>query len=161
MKNFFFIILTLLLISCDKEYDNKEAANTPDNDPYKQTETRFAQAVRGTPLVIPLPKLSDPTLFLMPVSSNKDTLRVDKLYLVDCTQKEFIYERDIYMINEIKKVSNVKDSTIKYIAAVTSNKDGSQHEYEIDAYTYHQIRKINNGTWDCKSNIKIPVISIK
>ena len=65
------------------------------------------------------------------------------------------------MINEIKKVNDVKDSIVKYIAAVTSDKDGSPHEYEIDGYTYHQIRKINNGTWDYKSNIKIPVITIK
>lgn len=161
MKIIFITFFALLFIGCEGKSDNNEPVSALNNGPCKQTEIRFTQAVKGTPLIIPLPEQSDPTLFLMPVSNNKDTLRVDRLYLVDCTQKEFIYERDIYMINEIKKVNDVKDSIVKFIATVTSDKDASQHEYEIDGYTYHQIRKINNGTWDYKSNIKIPVITIK
>ena len=122
----------------------------------KQTEMEFAQSIQGTPLVIPLVRESDKSLFLMPVANDSTIRRVDRLYLVDSTQDDFIYERDIYRVDSIVK-KNVDSLYSTYYAVVSNIKDGINKEYELDGYMYHQIRKINDNKYEYKSNIKIKI----
>jgi len=72
----------------------------------KHTEAKFIQAIQGIPLIIPLPKESDPTLFLMPVLNSEKVRRVDRLYLVDCMQDGFRFDRDIYEIKWIVRADD-------------------------------------------------------
>lgn len=162
MKKYILILFLVLLgISCETQYNTENPKDNSLEKSIKQTETRFSQAIHGIPLVIPLPEESDPTLFLMPVSNDKTDLSVDRIYLVDCLQEEFVFERDIYKINYIERINETEESSVKYIAVVSSIENGSLYEYEIDAFTYHQIRKINSNTWEYKSNITIPIIKAK
>lgn len=157
-KSFSFFLFVLLCTSCETQFKNEESITIPMADSRKQTEIRFAQAIQGIPLVIPLPEESDPTLFLMPVSNDKDILKIDRLYLVDSTGEEFDFERDIYEIKHIERIDETENSSCKYIAVVSNIQDKTQHEYEIDGFMYHKIWKINNGKWDYPSAIKIPVV---
>ena len=160
-KYFHFFLFVLFCTSCETQFRNEESINIPKVDSRKQTEIRFAQAIQGIPLVTPLPEESDPTLFLMPVSNDNDTLKIDRLYLVDSTREEFVFERDIYEMKHIERIGETEDSSCKYIAVVSNILDKTQHEYEIDGYMYHLIWKINNGEWDYPSALKISVVYIE
>ncbi len=153
MKHFFFFLLIMFIgLSCKAQSNNTEY--------YRQTEMKFAKAIQGTPLVIPLIDKSDATIFLMPVADTRDgSSTVDRVYLVDGMREEFVYERDIYRIDRILKINDTEN--FKYVAVVNSIMDGSQHEYEIDAFMYRDIKEINNGRWNrYPSNVKISVISV-
>jgi hypothetical protein len=157
MKQYFFISLILMLLGISSEAQSikKEALN--DSSVYishKQTEIKFTQAIQGTPLVIPLPEESDPTLFLMPVSDNDTIPTVDRLYIVDGTREKFSFERDIYKVDRIERT----EETIK--AVVSSIYDGNERKYEIDGFLFHEIWLINSDKWEYSSNIKIPVIKL-
>ena len=80
-KYFSFFLFVLLCTSCETQFKNEESITIPMADSRKQTEIRFAQAIQGIPLVIPLPEESDPTLFLMPVSNDKDILKIACKYM--------------------------------------------------------------------------------
>ena len=157
-KFYLFFLLILLFVSCGTPLNNERPVNEPKADSRTQTEIRFAQAIQGIPLVIPLPEESDSTLFLMPASNDNNILKVDKLYLVDSTREKFVFERDIYEIKHIERIDETEDSSCKYIAVVSNVLDKTQHEYEINGYMYHLIWKINNGKWDYPSAIKIPIM---
>lgn len=153
---FFLLLFTFFKMSC---YAQERTIGEPVSKSRKQTEMEFAKSIQGVPLVIPLVAESDKTLFLMPVANDSITRRVDRLYLVDSTQDDFIYERDIYQVDCVKK--NVDSDHSTYYVVVSSIKDGIYKEYEIDGYMYHQIRKINDNEYEYyKSNIKIPIIKI-
>ena len=160
MKKIIIILLSIISFTAkaQKEPTNKTLTLAESR---KKTEIGLSQAIQGTPLVIPLPEESDPTLFLMPVSNDKSNLVIDRLYLIDGTQEVFIFDRDIYQIKCVKRIYEDKNFYLKYIVIATSNKRNTQHEFEIDGYMYHQIWKINNEKWEYPSNIKIPVITIK
>lgn len=149
----FLLLFTFFKMSCFAQERNIEEAVVYKSR--KQTEMEFAQSIQGTPLVIPLVRESDKSLFLMPVANDSTIRRVDRLYLVDSTQDDFIYERDIYRVDSIVK-KNVDSLYSTYYAAVSNIKNGICKEYEIDGYMYHQIRKINENKY--KSNIKIKII---
>lgn len=157
MRKYYILFLMFLSISCEKQSISEKSLDNSSVSSRKQTEDKFIQTIHGTPLIIPLPAESDPTLFLMPVSDSKDVLRVDRLYLVDCLQDKFRFERDIYEILWVVRMNETEESAIKYIAVVSSIITGTQHEYEIDGFMMHQIWKINNDKWKYKSNIKIPI----
>jgi len=157
MKQYFFISLILMLLCIGSKAQSIKIEALNDSSVYishKQTEMKFAQAIHGTPLVIPLPEESDPTLFLMPVSDNDTIPTVDRLYLVDGTRMKFCFERDIYTVDRIERTEE------SIIAVVSSTYGGSKHNYEIDGFLFHEICLINSDKWKCPSNIKIPVISL-
>lgn len=150
-----FFLLLVFCVSCEtqlKKYVKSKAESR------KELEKQFSEAVQGIPLVTPLIGESSPCLFLMPVSNDDDSLRVDRLYLVDTTGEKFDFERDIYEIKHIERIDETENSSCKYIAVVSNIQDKTQHEYEIDGFMYNQIWKINNGKWDYPSAIKIPVV---
>lgn len=121
----------------------------------KQTEKNYANAVHGIPLSFLLVEESDATTFLMPVANDKDNRRIDKLYLVDATQQDFKYDRDIYQIDSINFYVNAEDSP--YIAFVTSINGRLQKKYELNDLQFRQIRKINENKYEFPSNIIIPI----
>lgn len=140
--------------------EKEEAKKTSLAESRKETELKFAQTVQGTPLIIPFIEESDHSLFLMPVANDKKDPKIDRIYLVDSKQDEFIFERDVYKINYIKKaIDETKAVSVHFIAVVSRVKDGTQHEYEIDSYTYLQIKKMCDSKWEYKSNIKIPIVT--
>ena len=154
MKHYYCFFLVLLCVSCNEQYNCEEPL-----DDYKDScelaMTRLAIAVHGTPLLVPLYTSAPPTLFLIPISNNKNELEVDRLYLLEYDGNTRYYERNIYNINEIVRI--VDDDCSRNIAVVTSIIDGSQHEFEIDNYTMRQLRMINDNRCDYKSNISIPI----
>ncbi len=148
MKRYFFISLIMLFsisLSCKAQSEAYV---------HKQTELKFARAIQGVPLVVPLPEESDPILFLMPVSENDTIPVVDALYLVDNTRREFSFERDIYNVCRIE----ITGETPK--AVVYNVFDGSEHEFEIDSFMLHTIIRINKGKWrQYSSHVTIPIIT--
>lgn len=158
MKQYFFITLIFMLlgINCKAQSIKNEALN--DSSVYishKQRRMKFAQAVQGTPLVIPRPEESDPTLFLMPVSNNDTIPTVDRVYLVDATRDTFSFERDIY------KIIRIERSEESIIAVVSSVYDNRKYQFEIDGFLFHEIWLINKNKWKHPSNIKIPDIKVE
>lgn len=153
MKHYYFFLLVLLCVSCNEQYNSEEQlAEYKDSCELAEAKLTSALHGRARPLVIPLHS-SDPTLFLIPVSDNKDKLEVDRLYLLEYDNKRE-FERNIYEIKEIARV--VDDEYIRNIAVVTSM-EGRFHEYELDGFMMHEIWEINNDQWQYKSNIKIPI----
>ena len=154
MRHYFYFLLVLLCTSCNEQYNNEEPL-TDYKDSCELAKTKLAEAIHGMPLVVPLYTSAPPTLFLIPVSDDKDKLVVDRLYLFEYDGNTRHYERNIYNINEIVRI--VDDDCSRNIAVVTSIIDGSQHEFEIDNYTMRQLRMINDNRCDYKSNISIPI----
>ena len=128
------------------------------NTSIKEVERKFSMAVHGIPLIIPLPEESDPILSLMPVSEYKDNPEIDRLYLVDETQDEFCFERDIYEVLWI--VTKDSEESTKYTVVVKSLANDSLQEYELDEFLMHELYLLNDDKWlKLKSNIKIPIIN--
>lgn len=153
MKHYYFFLL-VLLCSCNEQY-NCEEPLTEYKDSCELAKTKLAEAIHGTPLVVPLYTSAPPTLFLISVSDDKDKLVVDRLYLLEYDADTRHFERNIYNINEIVRIVN--DECSKNIATVTSILDGSRHEFEIDNFMLRQLRMINDNMCDHKSNIRIPI----
>jgi hypothetical protein len=153
MKHYYFFLL-VLLCSCN-EQSNSEEPLTEYKDSCELAKTKLAEAIHGTPLVVPLYTSAPPTLFLIPVSDDKDKLVVDRLYLLEYDGNKRHFERNIYNINEIVRI--VDDECSKNKAIVTSIADGTFHEFEIDGFMMCQIRKLNKDKFEYKSNTIIPI----
>lgn len=156
-------VLFLLLIlvgtsSCDTQLKKEDSKKTSLAEFHKEKENQIRQAIQGVPFVIPLPEESDPGLFLMPASNSNDSLKVDRLYLIDGTRDDFVFERDIYEIKCIERTNVAEDSTYKNKALVLNVRYKTPHLFEIDGLMYHQIMKINKGEWDYPTAIKIPAV---
>lgn len=154
MRQYFFFLLVLLCVSCN-EY-NCEEPLTEYKDSCELAEAKLTEAIHdGTPLVIPLYSSAPPTLFLIPVSDDKDKLEVDRLYLLEYDGNARHFERNLYKIDEIVRI--VDDET-RNIAVVTNIMDGTPNEFEIDNFMMRKLRMINDDKWEHKSNINIPIV---
>lgn len=151
MRHYYCFLLVFLCVSCNEQYNCEEPMNEY-KDSCKQTEAILAKAVHGVPLIIPLYS-SSPTLFLIPVSDDKETLEVDRLYLLEYDNTRD-FENNLYKIDEIVRI--VDDDT-RNVAVVTDIMDGTQNKIEIDNFIMHKIRKLNKDRFEYKSNIIIPI----
>lgn len=151
MRHYYCFLLVLLCVSCNEQYNCEEPLNEY-KDSCKQTEAILAKAVHGVPLITPLYS-SSPTLFLIPVSDDKETLEVDRLYLLEYDNTRD-FENNLYKIDEIVRI--VDDDT-RNVAVVTDIMDGTQNKIEIDNFIMHKIRKLNKDRFEYKSNIIIPI----
>ena len=156
MKRYYYYFLLVLLCSCNEQivFDKEEMRmDENSNTSIKEVERKFSKAIHGIPLIIPLPEESDPTLSLMPVSEYKDNPEIDRLYLVDETQDEFCFERDIYEINYVI----VMTEEAKYTAVVSSLADDTQQEFDIDQFMLNDLYMFKTDKW-LKSNLNTPII---
>lgn len=148
-----FFLLMLVCMSCETQKNEKSAKSKAESR--KELKKRFSEAVQGIPLTIPLIEESDPSLFLMPVSNGDDSLRVDRLYLVDTTGEKFDFERDIYSIDSVDRMCIVEDSMFRSIAFV-SNKH-KKSKYAINGVMFYEMMQIKDNQWDYPSALKLPV----
>lgn len=134
-----------------KEYKEKVAA----------AEHALSQAVKGVPLRIALWWASDPAYFLLPVSNSqsKDSLAVDRLYIVDATHPEsFDYNSCIYAVDSLKIYNKEIGCDYKAVVHVLNDKTLKRFEIEIDGFMFHEIyRKINQNLYDFSSRIRVPL----
>lgn len=131
-----------------------------DKEKVAAAELALSQAVNGIPLSIPLFWLSDPTYFLMPVSNSqsKDSLAVDRVYIVDATHPESFDYSCIYAVDSLKIYN--EEIGCNYVAVVhgLNDKTLKRFEIEIDGFMFHQIyRKINKNLYDYPSKVKVPL----
>lgn len=148
-----FFLLMLVCMSCETQKNEKSAKSKAESR--KELKKRFSEAVQGIPLTIPLIEESDPSLFLMPVSNGDDSLRVDRLYLVDTTGEKFDFERDVYRIDSVDRMCIVEDSMFRTIAFV-SNKH-KKSKYAINGVMFYEMMQIKDNQWDYPSALKLPV----
>lgn len=144
-KLYLILIIMLCFLGCK--------TSSSDTHRRRQIEKELTEALNGTLLAIPLYDESTlPALFLIPVSDDDVDLRVDRLYILNAGVNGVDYIRDVYKIDSV-----VIDEHI--YAYVTNNKlELVKKRLGIDGYDYNIIRKINTGTFQYNSNIKIPVI---
>lgn len=104
-RNYYLFFLSFVLLGCRNlayEYEVEEPKTALESS--RLLRFRFAQAVHGTPLEVPLLYESDSSVFIMPVSYDKENIKIDRFYLVDYTNRNaFSFEDDIYLINRIEK----------------------------------------------------------
>lgn len=150
-----FFLLMLLCVSCETQLKNEKSVNKSESR--KELKKRFSEAVQGIPLTIPLIEESDPSLFLMPVSNGDDSLRVDRLYLVDTRGEKFDFERDVYRIDSVDRMCIVEDSMFRTIAFVSNIHDYKKRKYVINAFMFYDILQIKDNQWDYPSALKLPV----
>jgi hypothetical protein len=157
MKKYYLFFFLTFLFSCKRQLTNeKKSVYQSKVISHKELENRLRQTIHGIPLGgIPILEKSTPALFLMPVSNTPDSL-VEKVYLIDGTRDDFLFERDFYKIICIGR-SNAEDSIYKNMAFVSNVRYKTLHLFEIDGFMYHQIMKINKGEWDdYPTAVKIP-----
>ena len=161
MKNHIFgfpaiIIAVFISLNAQAQQLSKE-----DKEKVAAAELALSQAVNGVPLRIALWWASDPAYFLLPVSNSqsKDSLAVDRLYIVDATHPEsFDYNSCIYAIDSLKKYNEEIGCNYAAVVHVLNDKTLKRFEIEIDGFMFHEIyRKINQNLYDFSSRIRVPL----
>ncbi len=156
-RNCYLFFLSFVLLGCRNvayEYEVDEPKTALESS--RLLRFRFAQAVQGTPLEVPLLEESDSTVFVMPVSDDKENIKIDRFYLVDYTNRNaFSFEDDIYLINRIEKIKASDDTTIKYVAVVTSIRNNSEHRYDLEWFDFQKMWR-----WKCPYTVKVPVVTV-
>lgn len=155
LKLFAIVITVVFSFNAQAQHLSKE-----DKEKVAAAEHALSQAVNGLPLSIPLFWLSDPAYFLMPVSNSqsKDSLAVDRIYIVDATHPESFDYNSIYGVDSLKIYN--EEIGCNYAAVVHGLNDKTLKRFEIviDGFMFHQIyRKINRNLYDYPSRVQVPL----
>jgi hypothetical protein len=156
LKLFTIVIAVVFSFNAQAQHLSKE-----EKEQVAAAEHALSMAVNGMPLSIPLWWMSDPAYFLMPVSNShsKDSLAVDRLYIVDATHLEsFDYNQCIFAVDSLKIYN--KEVGCNYMAVVHGLNDmtSKRFEIEIDGFQFHVIyRKINKNLYDFPSKVQVPL----
>lgn len=148
------VVAVIISLNAQAQHLSKE-----DKEKVAAAEHALSQAVNGVPLRIALWWASDPAYFLLPVSDSqsKDSIAVDRLYILDATHPEsFDYNSCIYAVDSLKKYN--EEIGCKYTAVVhgLNDKTLKRFEIEIDGFMFHEIyRKINQNLYDFPSRIRV------
>lgn len=155
-RSYYLFFFSFVLFGCRNHAYEVEAPKVVLNSS-DLLRIRFAQVVHGTPLEVPILEKSDPSIFIMPVSDDKNNIKIDRFYLVKYTEPNngFSFEDDIYLINRIE-IINESDDTIKYVAVVNSIRDNQLHRFEIDWFEYQKMWR-----WKCPYTIKLPIVTLQ
>ena len=156
-QHILFSILILFCIGCDYEMPLDYYEEPSKNDSCERNEIILAKMLGGIPLVVPI-YCSEPSVFLIPVSSSKEPLFVDNLYLYEYDGIPG-YERKLYKLERIVKVKT--DDNTWIIAIGTSIYNGIQKFFEIDGFSLRQLRLINDDKWEFRSRVCIDISEIK
>lgn len=150
------IVAVIISLNAQAQHLSKE-----DKEKVAAAEHALSQAVKGVPLRIALWWASDPAYFLLPVSNSqsKDSLAVDRLYIVDATHPEsFDYNSCIYAVDSLKIYNKEIGCDYKAVVHVLNDKTLKRFEIEIDGFMFHEIyRKINQNLYDFSSRIRVPL----
>lgn len=150
------IVAVIISLNAQAQHLSKE-----DKEKVAAAEHALSQAVKGAPLRIALWWASDPAYFLLPVSNSqsKDSLAVDRLYIVDATHPEsFDYNSCIYAVDSLKIYNKEIGCDYKAVVHVLNDKTLKRFEIEIDGFMFHEIyRKINQNLYDFSSRIRVPL----
>lgn len=126
-----------------------------------EAESQFREVTQGRPLVIPLVNIPSPSpsVFLMPVSDNTDSLCVSRVYIVDATDttRAFDYKRDTYLLDFV--IYDVQTEETSFLAFVTGF-NGQEREIPIDGFIYLDIQLINRNEYNFPSDCTVPIIRI-
>lgn len=142
------LIIMLCFLGCK--------TSSSDSHRRRQIEKELTEALNGTLLAIPLYNESTlPALFLIPVSNDDIDLRVDRLYILNAGVNGVDLNRDVFRIDSVIIDENI------YAFGTNHKMELIKKKFEIDGYDYNIIQKINTGTYEHESNIKIPVIKKK